>query len=118
MGTSWRMKAGPEAAPAMGEAGLPGNFSKGRAVGSGRGQEAGIDAGAADVLPRTGVVLAGLRVPGRRADAGAAEALQDTVRLRGPDRHDGGHQEGRADEQKLESGHEISFPRQGARGHP
>src|SRR4051812_27072955 len=109
MGTSWRMKAEPGAAPAMGEAGLPETFSKGRAVGSGRGQEAGVDARAADVLPRAGVVLAGLGVPGGRADAGAAEALQDAVRLRGPDRHDGGYQEGGGDEQKLEPGHEVSF---------
>lgn len=65
---------------------------------SGRGQVAGVDAGAADVLPRAGVVLAGLRIPGRGADAGAAEALQDAVRLRGPDRHHGGHQEGRGDQ--------------------
>jgi hypothetical protein len=76
---------------------------------SGGGQDAGVSAGTTDVLPRAGVVLAGLRVPGRRADAGAAEALQDAVRLRGPDRHDGGHQEGRGGEQKLESGHESSF---------
>src|SRR3954451_16181718 len=79
---------------------------------SGRGQDAVGDAGAADVLPRAGVVLAGLGVPGRRADTGAAEALQHAVRLRGPDGHDGGHQEDGGDEQKLDSGHESSFPRQ------
>src|SRR3954447_19284668 len=33
---------------------------------SGGGQEAGVDARAADVLPRAGVVLAGLGVPGGR----------------------------------------------------
>jgi hypothetical protein len=139
------MKAEPEAAPAMGEAGLSVIFSKGRAVdgvfpvaalesdpgtrlldrqsfaaaqlevlslaapaSSDRGRDAVVDAVAADILARTGVVPAGLR-HGMGRNAGAAKAPQDAVRLRGPDGHHGGHQEGGDDEQKLESGHEISF---------
>src|SRR6478609_684891 len=110
MGTSWRMKAEPGAAPAMGEAGLPVFSARGVPWELDRGQDAVVSAGAADVLARTGVVLAGLPVRGRRADTGAAEALQDAVGFRGPDGH-GGRQEGGGDEQKLESGHESSFPR-------
>jgi hypothetical protein len=95
----------------MGETGLPVFSARGVPWGLDWRRDAVIGAGAADVLPRAGIVLAGLPVRGRRANTGAAKALQEAVvRLRGPDRH-GGHQDGRGDEQKLESGHGGLLPR-------
>jgi hypothetical protein len=46
-----------------------------------------------------------------RRYAGLANALEDAIRFGGPDR-EGGHQDGGGKQQKLEAGHEGSFPRQ------